>query len=536
MHALAQDLPITIHLIRVTADHVVLHASGRAQQGRCPACGTPSDRVHDRYRREPLDQPWRGWTVRLQLTVRRFRCLNAACARVTFAEDFGPALRWRAQRTTACTQLLTAIACALGGEAGARLARRSGVPSSPDTLLRLERQLPEAPSTTPRVLGVDDFALRRRQRYGTILIDLERHRPIDLLEGREAETLAAWLREHPGVEIIVRDRAEAYAEGARRGAPEAVQIADRFHLLQNATQALIAITQTHKRRIELAEAATDQADAATATNAAAAPTPRLNQEQQEQQARRARRRARWEEVHRRHAAGQSQRRIARELDLNRLTVRQLLAQPEPVLVRKPAPPRPAGLTSPTLQPFVMDLQDRWQAGCQNIAQLYRDLVALGYAGSRSLLYTALQAWRPSREEREQRRNEQQRRRVSVRSLCIRLPEHLDASERAALVQLLEQTPDLAAGHALVQRLRTVLKACDLVGLDPWLADARASGLRSFISLAAGIEADRAAVEQAITQPWSTGPVEGTIHKLKLIKRRGYGRAAFSLLRRRVLAA
>jgi len=386
------------------------------------------------------------------------------------------------------------------------------------------------------VLGVDDFALRRRQRYGTILIDLERHRPIDLLEGREAETLATWLREHPGVEIIVRDRAEADAEGARRGAPEAVQIADRFHLLQNATQALIEVTQTHKRRIALAEAATDQADAATASNAPAAPQPRLNKEQQEHQARRARRLVRWEEVHRRHAAGQSQRRIARELDLNRLTVRHLLAQPEPVVVRKPPPPRPTGLSSPTLAPFVTYLQDRWQAGCQNIAQLYRDLVAQGYTGSRSLLYTALQGWRPPRQEREQWRREQQRRRVSVRSLCMRLPENLGAEGQAALERLLAETPDLATGHVLVQRFRALLREHDHAGRDQWLADAHASGLRSFASLASGIEADRAAVELAISRTWSTGPVEGTIHKLKLIKRRGYGRASFGRLRHRVLAA
>jgi transposase len=385
---------------------------------------------------------------------------------------------------------------------------------------------------------VDDFALRRRHTYGTILVDLERHQPIDLLEGREADTLATWLRAHPGVEIIVRDRAEAYAEGARQGAPDAVQIADRFHLLQNATTALLEVAQSHKRRIALDEAAAEQATPPAAADAPPpSPAPRMSQAERVQRERRARWLDRWEDVQRRHTAGESLRQIARETGMHRRTVRRLLALPEPVATRKAAAPRPSGLSSPTLQPFVSYLQDRWQAGCTNILQLYRELVARGYTGSRSLLYTALQTWRPPKVEKEQRKQERRvRRRVSVRSLCVRLPEHLDASERAALDTLLAQTPDLATGHALVQRFRAVLKEHNLAGLDGWLTDARASGLRSFVSLATGIEADRAAVEAAITRVWSTGPVEGHNHRLKLIKRRGYGRASFGLLRRRVLAA
>jgi transposase len=534
---LTEDLPIRISLITMHQDHIVLHASGVVSAVRCPACGVLTDRVHDRYVRHPLDQPWRGWTVRFALAVRRFRCGNPACARHTFAEDFGPALRRRAQRTAACTHLLTAIACALGGEAGARLAHASSVPTSPDTLLRLERQVEVTANPTPRVLGVDDFALRRRHRYGTILVDLERHRPIDLLEGREADTLATWLKQHPGIEIIVRDRAEAYAEGARQGAPDAVQIADRFHLLQNVTQALIEVAHSHKRRIALDDAAAEDAGSTGTAEASAIPAPRVSQAEQEQRERRARWLRRWEEVQRRHTAGESLRQIAHETAMHRKTVRRLLALPEPVATRKAAAPRPSGLSSPTLQPFVAYLQDRWQAGCNNILQLYRELVAQGYTGSRSLLYTALQAWRPPKAAQPERQQQRRvRRRVSVRSLCVRLPDHLDASERAALDALLAQTPDLAAGHALVQRFRALLKGHDLAGLADWLADAKASGLRSFVGLANGIEADRAAVEAALTRVWSTGPVEGHNHRLKLIKRRGYGRAAFGLLRRRVLAA
>ena len=262
-----------------------------------------------------------------------------------------------------------------------------------------------------------------------------------------------------------------------------------------------------------------------------------SQAAQEQRDRRVRWLRRWQEVQCRHTAGESLRQIARETGRQRKTVRRLLALPEPAATERAGRPRPGGLMSPTLAPFVPSLQDRWQAGCHNIAQLYRDLVEQGYVGSASLLYTALQAWRPPKEEQAQhQRARRERRRASVRSLCVRLPEHLDTVEQAALATLLAQTPDLATGHALVQRFRAVLKEHNLAGLDGWLADARASGLRSFASLARGIEADRAAVEGAITRVWSTGPVEGHNHRLKLITRRGDGRASFGRLRRRVLAA
>jgi transposase len=527
------DLPFTVHRVVGDQETVVLVATGRGATATCPACHTRSDRIHDTYMRRPLDQPWRGWTVRLRLRVRRFVCPNAACPRVTFAEDFGPALRRRAQRTTACTQLLTAIACALGGEAGARLAGQVGVPVSPDTLLRLERQVPGTDVPTPRVLGVDDFALRRRHRYGTLLVDLETHRPIDLLHGRDADTLAAWLRAHPGVEIVVRDRAEAYAEGARAGAPAAQQVADRFHLLQNATAALNEVLQGRRRRIEIA-ASPEPADPDGPTSLSANPPP-LSRTQQRQADARARRVARWAAVCGLQAQGVSLRQIARDLGLARQTVRRLAATPEPPRNQRVRPLRPGGLTSPTLAPYVSYLQDRWQDGCTNASQLYREIVAQGYGGSRSLLSQVVQPWRPPRPP-GQHTPQCKRRQRSVRGLCLRPSERLTPEERDGLEQLLEQEPAIARGYALLQRFRTLIRERAIAALNEWLDDARASALQPFRSLANGLDADRAAVEAALTTEWSNGAVEGHVHRLKLVKRRGYGRASFALLRRRVLAA
>ena len=523
---------LTIRSIRLDGPTVTLVAHGHAAHGRCPACGTVSRTVHDRYQRRPLDLPWRGQPVRLLVTVRRFRCPNARCDRLTFAEDFGAALPHRAQRTAAATQRLLQFGAAAGGEAGARLAHAGGLPVSPDTVLRLLRRAVLPVAATPRVLGIDDLALRRGRTYATLFVDLETHRPIDLLPGRDAAAVAQWLRAHPGVAIVVRDRAEAYAHGVSAGAPDVQQVADRFHLLQNVSAALDHVLRSRRRRVEVAE--TLAADPGPTPTVAPRPPSRRQQHQAEARARRI---ARWEEVRARHGAGQRVRRIARELGMHRSTVHRLLETPDPPRNR-PRPPPLSGLRSPSLQPYVAYLQGRWQAGCTNSSQLFRELVAQGYNGSRSLLYQALQPWRGPRPAPgpDGRRGQPRVRRRSLRWLCLRPPDQLSTEERVALDQALAEDADLARGYDLLQRFRALVATRDVAALDGWLTDAHTSTLPSFVTLATGIQRDRAAVEAALTLPWSNGMVEGHVHRVKLIKRQGYGRAKLDLLRRRILAA
>lgn len=543
-HALAEilailpmfDRDLVVQHLAVAKTGIDLFAHVAGPHADCPTCETRSHRVHGRYFRRLADLAWQGTPVRVHLQVRRFCCLAASCPRQTFAERLPTFAPPHARRTARLTDLVTRVGLALGGEAGARLLPTLGTTSSADTVLRLVRRAPVPPVPTPRVLGVDEWARRRGHTYGTVLVDLERRRPVALLDDRSAESFADWLRAHPGVEVITRDRSEIYAEGARRGAPVAVQVADRWHLLKNVGEVVERVLHRHRAALEVAAQQTRASDPdGEATEVAArAPltTPALASPGQRT------RQASYERIQALHAEGRSLHAITREVEMSRATVRKYLRAPE-------CPTRAARRTKiGAFTAFEGHLQTRWQQGCRDAVQLWRELQALGFGGTYRAVQRHVARWRPAGRRRRGRaaagpRGGARTKTPSPRQVrwWLVLPEaRLSDEQRRYISTLTAATAAIRSAQELAVEFGRVLREHDTAALGPWMAQAGASELAEFRDFFVGLRRDQAAVQAAVAESWSNGQTEGQVNKIKMLKRQMYGRASVALLSQRLLLA
>jgi transposase len=482
---------------------------------------------------------------------------------------------------------LKALGLAASAEVNERLAPRLGMRVKAPTLLRYLRAIPPPDDAPVRVLGIDDFAMRRGDCYGTILANLQTHRPVDLLPNRTADAVLPWLKRHREIDVVSRDRASSYADAVNRALPHATQVADRYHLVQNLREHLQQLLDRKRTCLPLVEDTSLTALKAGTTDSLGIPcdlppgeslvaTPArakaegpdqpfhmaqpeqplslmeqevelssLTYAERKKKISRDKRYARYEEVMALHRAGIGLRAIARQLRISRKVVRRFVASPC-------FPERSEGTgqhhkQKSKLAPYLPYLHERWASGAHNGLQLFREIKDCGYSGSRALLGRLIAEWRtelPPKPRQGKPRKPRQvaksgQRRLSSRSasfLMILPPEKLTVVQRQQLEHLCQASSDLHTVYFFSQEFVTMLKERQAESLHGWLKRVKESHVAELTSFANGISRDYAAVYAACSRPESNGVTEGHVNRLKFLKRQMFGRAHLDLLRVKVLHA
>jgi len=502
----------TIVSSSVADDGATILVRSISATSQCPSCGSVSSRVHSRYHRQISDLPLVGRAVKLMADVRRFRCQAVRCGQSVFAERFanGVVAPW-ARRTGRLETLVHHLGLALGGRPAASFARRLMLPVSNDTLLRVVRRRGCPPSPAPTVIGIDDWAWRRNQRYGTIICDLERRRPISLLPDREPATAQAWLAEQPQVAIIARDRGGAYARAAAKALPNAVQVADRWHLMENASRAFLDAVRRSMRQIRSAIGTmTIKPELLTAAE-------RLQYEGY---------------LHREETnavilglskAGVAIKEIVRRTGHSRGTVRRVLRGERSDVFRT---------RETSLEAYLPWLDLQWAAGSHNGAALWRSLQVQGFRGS----LRVVTEWATRRRRAEKIDADTLHRVPSARTIARLMTidrNDLSKAETLTVAAVESGVPSLVDARNIIEGFQVMIHRKVGADLDPWIARAHGSLVASFAN---GVAKDIAAVRAAIVSRWSNGQTEGQITKLKLVKRQMYGRGKLDLLQARLIGA
>jgi transposase len=522
---------------KVTDAEVFIAVQSIETSATCSKCGAASMRHHSSYLRHIQDTPIGLIIVWLQLKVRRFRCDNPNCKRQTFAEQYPDLVDRRRRRTNRLLTQLVHIGLALGGAAGARLAGKLAMTASASTLLRLLHQMETPPVEQPRVIGIDDWAFRKGRDYGTIIIDHETGKPIDLLPERDCETVKQWLEKHPTVEVVTRDRSGEYREAITQAVPEAVQIADRWHLLKNLSEAI----QRHisRRYNAMRQLVVDSVEANDNEQIDSQITEKYHRydrgpgQEALHVARTEKREALFAAVKKRHAQGVYTTDIAEEFKLSRKTISHWVNS-------ETCPPDTRGRFKRKclIDDYVPYLRQRIAEGCKNQSQLWREIKKQGFTGTRSLVGRWVRQNYNTKDESAEKLPSKKTE-VAVPCsreltwLIIRRTDELEEEEKQ-LVDVLLQDAELAEVRQLAHNFMHMIRNGLGEQWSSWLESSCESAVKELKNFAIGLKRDGAAVYEAIRQSWSNGPTEGHVNRLKFLKRQMYGRASFDLLRLRVL--
>ncbi len=526
-----------------------INVSSTQMIAQCPVCGEFSGRIHSRYERTISDLPFVNFTLIWLVQVCKFFCSNPNCCRRIFSERLPKVAAPWARKTIRLMEQLQAIGLALGGVAGARLGNRLGYASCGSTLLNHLRKLPLPQFEIPQILGVDDFAFRKGHNYGTILVDLERHQPIAILPDRKADTLAEWLQAHPGVKILSRDRSKTYRSAMNRGAPDAIQVADRFHLVQNLSETLETTLRAYAAQFKATRQAhqlslvANESNEADAVVAISKPTATKRWEQKVQQTHQ-QRIEQQQRIKTLRAQGWPHAAIAQDVGVSERTVQRFLSLPD----FPDTPPRRKSFGRGILDPYKPQLLEWWNAGIRRPQALMALLQQQGFTGTVRTLQRYVSGLREAQglpPVRIKLANplpkviDPQSPPFTPRQaayLLVLKPEHREPEETELLQLLAQQHPDLAAVIDLANGFLDLLRQRQVDALDDWLMRAMSSTLKPFQSFATGLLDDYAAVKASLTTDISNGPVEGLNNRLKMLKRQMYGRAGLELLAKRFIMA
>ena len=568
---------MVIGQVEITAAQLTVEVISTQPFARCPTCGSSSDHVHCQYQRTVYDVPCGGRSVVLQLRVRKFACWTATCPRKVFAERLPELVQPWARVSNRLLEEVKALGLAASAEVSERLAPRLGMQVKASTLLRYLRTIPSPPEASVRVLGIDDFAIRRGDSYGTILVNLETGRPLDLLPDRTADAVLPWLASHQEIEVVSRDRASAYADAAKRALPHATQVADRYHLVQNLREHLqrfldrkrtclpeiedILLKAVSTSNLGRRGALNDQTGSSRAERTdqpqeqiqPELPHTLMSQEmelasltyaERKKKISRDKRSARYEHILALHRAGMGQRAIARELQMSRRIVQRFLTS-EGFPERAPG----SGVRAPgksKLDPYLAYLRERWSAGAHSGSRLFCEIKERGYTGSESLLRHVLGEWRaelppqarqgPARKPRLAPKPGKRRLSSRGAAFLMILPSSKLTKVQQQQVAQMNLNQELQAVYLLSQEFVTMLKEGLVEALEGWLKRAKACQVTELGSFVNGIRRDYAAVRAAFSLPWSNGTTEGHVNRLKFLKRQMFGRAHLDLLRVKVLHA